>query len=228
MGDITNVLSGGKTQGYQDLGNSLNQAYGNTQNSQYQTQNMLAPYQQYGLQGVQGLQGLLGQSQNQYNTAIGNMNNTLGSQDNGQWMNHYQETPYANYLTGRNLNAMNNAAAGGGILGTGANQQAAADIANNITSSDMQNFFNNMQSQNSMQMANNAQQMGGNQQLMSGYGDLTNVGANAVNQGVNANMNYNNVLANLMNAQGQAHANQDIASQSGKNSALGMITGGFL
>lgn len=197
MGSEMEGLFSGAGSSYDDLKNYLQQGQGMAQNSQATGQAGLAPYNQAGTSAIGNIQSMLSQMQ---------------GQNNGQWAANYQESPYAKYLTDTETNAMNNAAAGGGVLGTGANQKAVGTLANNITGSDMQNYFNNMQNQNQMQLG--------------GYENVMNTGANAANQSANLGLNYSQLISQLMNDQGQASANQGIANQQGKNSAInGMVSG---
>lgn len=182
MGGISNMFSGGQQQGYQDYGNQI-------QNALTQVGQNLQPWQQFGQSAMPGYQQWL---------------QNMQGQQNGQWMNNYQESPYAKYLTNKETNAMNNQAASGGMLGSGANMQDVGNLANNITSQDMQNYFNNMQSQNQM--------IGGGLNNQLGYG------ANAANQ-------YSQLAANLLSSLGETQFGQDTSKQQGKNSIIGKLIG---
>ena len=199
MGDISNMLSGGQSGGYQDLINAYQNATTGANNMYQQGMGGLQPYNQAGQSAIPQYQNVL---------------NQIAGQENGNWMKGYQESPYAQYLTGKETNAMQNAAAAGGILGTGANQQAVANLANNITAQDMQNYFNNMQSQNAMQLG--------------GYGNLMNQGLSAGQSQAGLSQGFGNLLAQLAVGQGQAQGNRDLASTQGKESGLGGLIGGVL
>lgn len=199
MGDITNILSGGQQAGYNDIANAYAKAQQMMQQYYNQGQGMLNPWQQAG-------QGAIGQYQN--------FLNQLPNQMNGDWMKSYQESPYAKYLTDTGLTSMNNAAAATGRLGSGANQQENAQLANQIAGQDMQNYFNNMMRQN--------------QQYMGGLNTLMGYGAGAAGQGANLGMGFANALAQLMEGQGTAQGNASAAGTSGKNSAISGLIGALL
>lgn len=181
MGGLTNMFSNGQSNGYQD--ESASYQRGMDQANQY-----YSPYLQAGQSAIPQYQNWINQMQ---------------GQQNGNWMKDYQESPYAKYLTQTETNAQNNAAAGGGLLGSGANQKANMTLANNISSADMQNYFNNMQSQNQM--------IGGG---------LNNLMGN----GFQGAQGISNLIAQLMTGQGNAQGHQDVANQQAKNSMLGSLT----
>jgi len=197
MGDsLNNFLSGGQTSAYGDVANGYQNSQ-NEMNNMYNTgMSGLNPYTQAG-------QATIPQYQNFLQSIQGQMN--------GNWMNSYQETPYAKYLTNQETSAANNAAAGGGILGTTPNQQNVAQIANNVTSGDMQNYFNNMQSQNQMQL--------------NGMGQVMGNGLSAAGTGANLSSTMGQAISQAMENMGIAKGNQDIATQSGKNGALASVLG---
>lgn len=199
MGDLSNFFSGGQQGAY----NSLAQGLGNLPSTlnQYnqQGQAYLNPYYQYGTQSLP-----------QYNNFL----NTMQQQMNGNWMQNYQQSPYAKYLTNTGLNSMNNAAAATGTLGSGANQQQNAQLASQIAGQDMQNYFNNMQSQNQM--------------YMGGLGNLMNMGYGSGMGMAGMNMGYGEDIASILAQQAQANANSQSAGGQGKDSAIGGLIGGLL
>ncbi len=198
MGDAAeNFLSGGQSGAYtneaQDFQNIIPQLQQYTQ----QGQNFLSPYNQAGQQGITGLQNTLG---------------NISNMSNGNWVQNYTQSPYAKMLTSNTLNSINNAAAATGALGSGANQVQNGQVANQIASGDMQNFYQD--------------QMGLNQQLLGGYGSLVNTGANAAGQqGQMSGQLGSNIAAILQNA-AKANAAGSIAGQTGKDSGLESLIGG--
>jgi len=198
MGGMSDFLSGGQSGGYDDIARGAGQAQDTMRDMYSKSMGMLNPWMQAGQSAIP-----------QYNDYLHNMQ----SQMNGNWMNSYQQSPYAKYLMNNNLTAMNNAAAATGRLGSGANIQENGQMANQIASADMQNWFNNMQSQNQM--------YGG------GLDNLMRYGYGSAEKGVDAGSHYADALAELINGQAMAQANSNVASESGKDSAAGGLLGGF-
>lgn len=195
-GSITNAFSGGQQQGYNTIAGGYGNAINELNGMYNQAYGGLDPYNKAG------------------QNAIGNYSNFangLQSEMNGNWMKGYQENPYAQYLTNKELGAANNAAAAGGILGTGPNQQENMQIANNVTDQDMQTYFNNMQAQN--------------QQYLGSQGTLMGNGLNAaLGQGQLAS-GFGGDISKAMVGQSAAEGNSDVAGTQGKNSAIGSVLG---
>lgn len=203
MGDsLQNFLSGGQSGAYSGEANSFNNIIPMLQQYAQQGQNALSPFQSAGANAIPGYQNLI---------------NNIQGMSNGNWVQNYTQSPYAKMLTSNTLNSMNNAAAATGTLGSGANQTQNGQVANQIASSDMQNFYND--------------QMGLNQQALQGYGNLMGAGEQA-GQGM-ANMSGQlgaNIAAMLQEA-AKANAQGQMSGQSGKDSGLmsalaGMVGGG--
>lgn len=197
MGDgLENFLSGGQSGAYANEAQAFQNIIPQLQQYTQQGQAFLNPYNQAGQQGISGLQGVL--------SNIQNMNN-------GNWVQNYTQSPYAKMLTSNTLNSMNNAAAATGALGSGANQQQNGQVANQIASSDMQNFYQD--------------QMGLNQQLLSGYGGMMNTGANAAGQQGQMSSQLGSNIAAMMEEAAKANAQGQMAGQSGKDSGLMSLLG---
>lgn len=145
--------------------------------------------------------------------AIGTYQNALNQmQDPTKFMNNimnqYQQSPWAKFQTQQGINAANNAGSASGMLGSGAEQKELADYAQNISSRDMQQYFNNA--------------MGINNQYLGGYGHL-------MDNGLNANNMYSNFLNGLMNSQANvAGAKAQAQSMQGQteNQGWGDMLGG--
>lgn len=199
MGNLSNWLSGGQQGAYQDMADAYQKAMGTMNQYQQQGQQQLQPYENAGASAIPQFQNFV---------------NGLPSQMNGNWMNTYQQSPYAKYLTTTGLNSMNNAAAATGALGSGANQQENAQLSSDIAGKDMQNFFNNMQAQN--------------QQYLGGVGDLMHQGAATSISGAGINQGYANALAELLANQGKAQGASDMAENQGEHKGIGSLIGTFL
>lgn len=196
MGELSNLLSGGTQNAYSDEAQAYGNIPGQLQPYYQQGQAQLQPYQQAGQAALNPYQNVLNQIQ---------------GQTNGQWMNQYQQSPYAKYLTNTGLNSMNNAAAATGTLGSGANQQQNAQLSSQIAGQDMQNYFNNMQSQNQMQLG--------------GWGDLIHGGQQAAGQSANMYGQLGNNIASILAGQASANLNSQIGQGQGKQSGFGDLAG---
>jgi hypothetical protein len=148
------------------------------------------------------------------NGAIGTYQNALNQmQDPTKFMNNimgqYQQSPWAKFQTQQGINAANNAGSASGMLGSGAEQKELADYAQNISSRDMQQYFNNA--------------MGINNQYLGGYGHL-------MDNGLNANSIYGGFLGNLMNSQagvGKSLASAQSYQGQNENAGIGSMLGGL-
>lgn len=193
-GAIGNFLSGGGTGGYQDMQgqiqngmNALNQNYGYGRDA-------LNPW-------AQGGQWAMGQYQN----ALG------GMADPQAYYNHimdgYQMSPGAQFQMKQGQQGINNAAAAGGTLGSGAEQKAMDQYSQGVANQDQQQYFQN--------------QMGINNQYMGGLGNMMNQGYGAAGQMNNSYMNQGNALANEYNNMGTAQYGQNTALWGGIGDWIG-------
>lgn len=199
MGDtLTNFFNGGQTKGYGDVAD----AYGRSQNTASQYYNAgntaLNPYNQQGQS-----------ANNDFSKFAGNLQGDM----NGNWMNGYQETPYAKFLTKQATDAANNSAAAGGVLGTHQNQIDTANLAENISSQDMQRYFENKQQQN--------------QQYLGAEGDLANRGLSAATGQSGLSTSFGKMISDALQNQGIAQGLQDMAKQKGKNAGISDLFGGM-
>jgi hypothetical protein len=154
-------------------------------------------------------QNALGNLQGQYNTLVNDPNaiiNKFGSQ--------FQQSPGYQFQTNQAMNAANNAAASGGMLGTPYHQQNAASMVNNLANQDYYNFLNN-----SLGMYNHGLQ---------GYQGLNEMGYRA------SDSLASSLGASLMNQgqlayQGQQAQNQaQQGQQRNQTGFLGSLLGGVL
>lgn len=132
------------------------------------------PYQQYGMRAMPTLE-------EQYQMLVNNpaaMQQMLGG--------GYQQSPGYQYQYDSAMNASNQAAAAGGMLGTNAHQQQASNTATGLANQDYWNYYN--------QNANlyNTGLQGTQQQFNTGY-DATNQLASGLGStyGNQANLAYN-------------------------------------
>ena len=197
MGDgVENFLSGGQSGAYANESQDFKNIIPELQQYTQQGQSFLNPYNQAGQSVLPQYQSFL---------------NNLQNMNNGNWVQNYTQSPYAKLMTNNALNSMNNAAAASGALGSGANQQENGQVANQIASSDMQNFYND--------------QMGINQQIMGGFNSLLGTGANAAGQqaGLSGQLGAN--IAAMLEEASKANAQGQMAGQSGKDSGAMSLFG---
>lgn len=112
-----------------------------------------------------------------------------GQGGGGSWMSNYQMSPMAKYHMAQGMNAGENAAAASGMIGSNANQRGLMNMANDISSQDQQQYFNDMMSlmQGAQSSFNPAMQYGygAGSQLAGMYGHAGDQIANAYqNQGM--------------------------------------------
>jgi hypothetical protein len=152
------------------------------------------PYIQAGQQALPQLQQQFGMLTNNPGAVM----NKIGS--------GFQQSPGYNWQVKQSMNAANNAAAAGGMLGSPAEQQSAATAVNGLANQDYYNYLNH-----GMNMYDTGLQ-----------------GLQGMNQmGFNASTGLANNLANVM----QSQANLSYAGQSNQNQMNGGLFGaglGFL
>lgn len=200
------LFSGGQQQAYQHLSDLTQQGMGARQNYFNQAAQAMQPYSKAGLSGL-----------GQYQHYLDDFGKGINS---NEWMKSYQESPYAHYQTQEALKAADHAAAASGMLGSGAHQAQNMQLAQNVASHDMQNYFNNLMNQHSL--------------YQNGLSNLTNLGASAANQFGNFAFGTGAGIANDYGNQGAALANQSMANANMLNNFAGMglqglaMLGGFL
>lgn len=213
MGLFDDVFSGGQQQGYDDISKGYAQA------GQY--------YQPFWQNGVNANNNI-----SNWANQFANPNPQYANMGQQQWnaaqqtpmdyynsiMKNYTTSPQAQYA----LNQMNlsnqRAASASGMLGSGAFQKGIQANANNIMQNDMQQYFNNVQGANNMQMGyldnyqNQQNRMQDRYQQIMEY--LSGLGLNA-GQG----------MADSAIGQGYANAGQDMAQSQGINNFMGGLSG---
>jgi hypothetical protein len=159
---------------------------------------LYAPYQQAG-------QGALKQLQGQYGSLIndpGAMYNRVAS--------GYQQSPGYNWQLNQGLNAANNAAAAGGMLGSPQHQQQSATVAEGLANQDYYNYL-----QNAL----------GSQQHQYGLGLEGLQGLNT--QGYGANDQLANIMYSMLAGQGQNAFAGQAAENQNEGTQWGNIFGGL-
>lgn len=131
----------------------------------------------------------------------------------GSWMDNYQMSPMAKYHMAQGMNAGENAAAASGMIGSNANQRGLMQMANNISSQDQQQYFNNM-----LGLTQGAQ-ASFNPAMQYGYGGSSQLAGDYMGTGGEIGNAYQN--------QGMARAYGDQARSGGIDNFLG-AAGGFL
>lgn len=175
-----------------------------------------APYQQAG-------QNALNQSQNEYSSLLGgrsglqNNYNSLMNDPSGIYnrvASGYHQSPGYQWQLGQGINAANNAAASGGMLGTPQHQQQAATMAEGLANQDFNNYLTHGLSLYS-------QGLQGNQGLYN-LGLEGNQNLNTMGYGANDQMAK--ILADMYSGQGQ----MQFAGQAAQNQSQGQTWGNIL
>ena len=147
----------------------------------------------------------LNQLMQQFSTLLtnpGQTNSMLGSS--------YQASPGYQYSYNQGMNAINNAAASGGMLGTPAHQQEAGAMATGLASQDYDKYMNNQMKLYGMGLQ--------------GEGDINQMGYRASDSLASA------LASNLMNQGNMAYAQQSQENQSANDifsSLVSLLTGGL-
>lgn len=197
MGDsIGNLFSGGQSNMYGDIAQGMQHAQDYMQKMYGNSQQQINPF-------VQGGQGAMGDIQKYLQGIPGQMN--------GNWLQNYQQSPYNKYLMDTGLTAANNAAAGAGVLGSGANQQENMQLANKIAGQGLQDWFGNNMALSNQYLQGQQGLYGGGLQGALGMGQL---GAD-----------YGKSIADMMAAGSQAQGMQGMANTQGDKGAIGSLFG---
>jgi hypothetical protein len=165
--------------------------------------------------GMDQLQHYFGQAQQYQNPffqagqgAIAPYQHMLGQMSNPQdfyrnIMGGYQQSPAAQYQQQQGMRAAQNMGSASGLTGSSPLMQQAQQNAQNISSQDMQNYFNNI--------------MGIQGGAMQGYGNLMGMGQNSANS-----------MSNLLSQLGGGMANGAYGQQAGQNQDQSNMLGGLL
>src|SRR5579859_440815 len=135
----------------------------------------------------------------------GNYNNLLNNpgQMLSQWGQGYQQSPGYQWQLNQGEQAINNAAAAGGMAGTPQHQQYAGQLASNLANQDYYNYLGHVQGL-----------YGAGLQGLSGINQM----------GFNANDQVARIMADLLSQQGQLQ----FAGQAAKNQSEGQGAGDIL
>ncbi|TXG78031.1 hypothetical protein E6Q11_01835 [Candidatus Dojkabacteria bacterium] len=185
-GVVSDLFGGGGQQASADMSRGYQLSAEERARYLQQIQDLLNPSIAQGNQAMSAFAGML--------PGLGAQFSAFANPGAGKtWMDSYKESPYAAYMQQQAAKAINNGASASGMIGSGANLRNLGTMANQISSQDMQNYYNNMMGLGNMYM-------GGQQQLM-------NNGLNSVNS-----------LGNYMFNTGQGTAN-DIQNEYGTRAA---------
>ena len=161
-------------------------------------------YDPYMNAGQNSLSTLMGQ----YGSLVNDPNKIMTMLSSG-----YKQSPGYQFQMNQGMNAANNAAAAGGMIGTPAHQNDSASIASNLANKDFMDYLQGM--------------MGLYGQGLGGLGDINKMGYGASNE-------YGNTLANNeINKANMAYLGQSNQNQSNSNmfnnllSAGGSLLGGL-
>jgi hypothetical protein len=143
--------------------------------------------------------------------AIAPYQNMLGKMSNPQdfyknIMSGYQQSPAAQYQQQQGMRSANNFGSASGLMGSTPLMQQAQQNAQNISSGDMQNYFNNI--------------MGVNQGAMNGYGNMMNMGQGSANT-------ISELLAQLGQGMGQGAYGQQAGQQQNQHNMIGGLLNMF-
>lgn len=154
---------------------------------------MMQPYYQ---PYINAGQGALGKLQGEYGTALDDPNAIYNKLGQG-----YKESPGYKARLQKALGAAGNSAAAGGMLGSPQDQQQQAQMANDITAQDYENYFNHMQGIYNTGLAGEGDINRQGFDASTGYGNIL-----GQVQGQKANMAYNDAASqNQANAQNWAN-----------------------
>lgn len=141
----------------------------------------------------------------QYGSLVNDPNKIMNMLGSG-----YKQSPGYQFQMNQGMNAANNAAAAGGMIGTGAHQNDSAAIASNLANKDYMDYLGSM--------------MGLYSQGLGGLGQINQMGYGASNE-------YGNTLGNnQMNMANMAYLGQSNLNQSNANaynSKLGLLGAGL-
>ncbi len=203
-GVIDTVFGGGQGAAYNKMRGAANDAMETTR--------------QYGSQQQAALNPFTSQSSNWINNYQQDLNK---SRDPTAYFNElmggYKQSPYAKQLTQQGQQALGAAAASSGMLGSGAYGQHSAEMAEDISSKDMQQYLNNV--------------LGIHNNYMQGSQHLMNTGYDATQRLVDMLRSTGQDISSLFGQKGQAEAGQAQAhaqAMRGLGSTALMALGGGL
>lgn len=192
MSWVDTLFGGGREQAGQDMFNQFQQGWG-------QTQGMMNPYVDRGNTAYQAYIDALNQGKDP--TALYN-----------QFASSYKMSPEATAQIAQGQKAANNAAAAGGMLGSGSEQTAAANLAQSVRSQDFDKYMSNL--------------FGIRDQYLSGQGGLEQQGFNASSLEAQLREKYAEQMAQAKAAQDTGYAQGIGGLIGGIGSLVGDVFGG--
>ena len=198
---VSNLVSGGGNNASADMEKALQQAQEIMKQYYGEAKGYMQPFYDTGKQAM-----------GDYTKALSGMSDPTAYYN--KIMSQYSMSPSAQFQQQEGIKAANQSSAASGMLGGGAEQKALSDWNQQLSSRDMQQYYNNINGINS-------QYMGGEQGLMS-------QGYNAGSQIGNWGMATGKELAGLQSQIGQAQAYGDLASAAGWNQMIGQVMSGKL
>ncbi len=208
------------------------------------TQPYYNPYMQAG-------QGALGQLQGQYGNLLGGLPGLQSAYGQmagmgqgvmgqyGQLMNDpsamyskiasgYQQSPGFKWELGQGMNAANNAAAAGGMIGSPQHQQQAATMAEGLANQDFQNYMQKALGLYGQGLSGAANMYGAGIAGQQGLYNQGLAGEQGINQmGFNANDQMARIMADMMSQQGQMSFAGQAAQNQQQGQEWGNIFGGL-
>lgn len=193
-----NFLSGGQVSGYEDIQRALEQAQAQQRQYYQQAVGRVQPYMAAGVRGLGAYErGLapLATPQEFYR----------------QMISGYQVSPAVQQQLQQAEQAAQYGGLATGLYGSGQQRKALADVAQQLTARDINDYFNRM--------------AGIYGQYLGGQRGLTGLGMGAAQQAGQWGMLTGRDIANLQAQIGQAQYGQDVARQQGLGSLLGTLGG---
>lgn len=165
-------------------------------------------------QGMGYLNPFMGREQGQYNQYMNALNQGQNPvQLYNQYASQYQMSPFAQAQIKTGQTNANNAAAASGMLGSGASQIAAANLAQSVRSQDFNNYMGNV--------------LGLRGQYLGGLGGLQHEGFQAGMQGANLAEQQAQMQQRYYEDMANSQAAQQVGQSRGWTNFLGDV-GGFL
>lgn len=201
MNWIDTLFGGGRAQAAEAMQNELGQGMSNMSGDFNKGFGFLSPF----MAREPGLY-------QQYLTALNQSQNP--TQLYNQFASSYKESPEALAQVQVGQKAANNASAASGMLGSGAEQTAASNLAQSVRSTDFDKYMNNM--------------FGIRNQYLSGIGGLQQQGLQAALSGANLSGQEGDAMQKYYEDMANANAAQQTGQAGGISNFLGTLFGNFL
>lgn len=197
MGIASNTYGNATSQSYEQMAQQLQQAQDVINKYLGNATGYMQPFYNAGISGL-----------NNFQTGLNPLANPVQLMSN--LMGQYTMSPYAQAQMNQEITAANAAGSASGMLGSGAEQKALEQSAQQITSKDMQNWLNNI--------------FGIYKGYLGGEKSLMNQGFNAGSKMGQWNMQAGEDITDLMAAQAQAEAAAKQSKAAGDSGLIGGIT----